>query len=72
MLGGSLLIIVGTGIYVLVQAVRASLGYVSLDEVGRGRRHSRGHDVEGGIPVFAATVHVTDLRHVADLPTFIH
>ena len=68
MLGGSLLIIVGTGIYVPVQAVRASLGYVSLDEVGRGRRH----DVEGRIPVFAATVHVTDLRHVADLPTFIH
>ena len=40
---GSFLIIAGIGIYMLVQAVRASLGHISLEEVGHGHSHGDSH-----------------------------
>ena len=57
---GSFLIIAGIGIYMLYQAVRASLGTASDDEHGHGHSHGHGHghggNVEGGILAFAAGV----------------
>ena len=61
---GSFLIIAGIGIYMLYQAVRASLGHGTGDEHGHGHSHSHGHghghshggNVEGGILAFAAGV----------------
>ena len=63
---GSFLIIAGIGIYMLYQAVRASLGYAAGDEHGHGHSHGDGHGhghghgesgkVEGGILAFAAGV----------------
>ena len=61
---GSFLIIAGIGIYMLYQAVRASLGYGSGEEGGHGHSHgggqghghSHGGSMEGGILAFAAGV----------------
>ena len=59
---GSFLIIAGIGVYMLYQAVRASLGYAAGDEHGHGHSHGDGHghghggNVEGGILAFAAGV----------------
>ena len=59
---GSFLIIAGIGVYMLYQAVRASLGYAAGDEHGHGHSYGDGHghghggNVEGGILAFAAGV----------------